>query len=403
MAADPLALTLLASPGDLGADMAIGSTQRFGVPLGYGGPHAGVPRNQRRVQAQSPRPPRRRLHRRPRRQGLPPRPPDPRAAHPPREGHLEHLHRAGLLAVMAGMYAVYHGPEGLKAIAQRIHAKTAKLAAGARRPGLQDREPTSTSTPSRLPSPAHPKPKPSTPAPSTPASTCAAQVKPRSASPSTRPRPKPSSEPSGRHSAPARTHLLLRRSRAGSLPKPLARTSDFLTHPVFNQYHSETEILRYMRRLADRDLALDRAMIPLGSCTMKLNATTEMLPISWPEFANIHPFVPADQAIGYAEMISALKTGSARSPATTPSASSQTPAHRASTPASSRSARYHASRGESHRKHLPHPRLGARHQPRVGADGRDGGRRRPLRRPRQRRRGMTSARRPRSTRTSSPQ
>ena len=203
---------------------------------------------------------------------------------------------------MAGMYAVYHGPEGIKAIANRIHIKTAKLAAGLDALGFKiqtklyfDTITTALSSASE--------------AEAIHARAVAGGINlrrtspKRLASPSTRPPPRPPSRPSGNAFCPGKNPIFYSDAAEQSLPKDFLRTSAFLTHPIFNQYHSETEILRYMRRLADRDLALDRAMIPLGSCTMKLNATTEMLPISWPEFANIHPFVPADQALGYAEMI----------------------------------------------------------------------------------------------------
>jgi glycine dehydrogenase len=306
MAADPLALTLLASPGELGADMAVGSTQRFGIPLGYGGPHAaflatrdefkrnlpgrlvGVSIDARGAKAY--------------RLAL-----QTREQHIRREKATSNICTAQvLLAVMAGMYAVYHGPEGLKSIARRIHAKTAKLAAGLDALGykITTRFYFDTIT-IALPSASE--------AEAIHARAAAAGINLR----------KTSATEIGisldettteaviksvwEAFSPGKNPIFYSDAAEQSLPAALARTSAFLTHPIFNQYHSETELLRYMRRLADRDLALDRAMIPLGSCTMKLNATTEMLPISWPEFSNIHPFVPADQAIGYAEMLTALE------------------------------------------------------------------------------------------------
>jgi glycine dehydrogenase len=306
MAADPLALTLLTSPGELGADMAIGSTQRFGIPLGYGGPHAaflatrdefkrnlpgrlvGVSIDARGAKAY--------------RLAL-----QTREQHIRREKATSNICTAQvLLAVMAGMYAVYHGPEGLKAIARRIHAKTAKLAAGLDALGyrITTRFYFDTIT-IALPSASE--------AEAIHARAVAADINLR----------KTSATEIGisldettteaviksvwEAFSPGKSPIFYSDAAEQSLPAALARTSAFLTHPIFNQYHSETEILRYVRRLADRDLALDRAMIPLGSCTMKLNATTEMLPISWPEFSNIHPFVPSDQAAGYAEMIAALE------------------------------------------------------------------------------------------------
>jgi glycine dehydrogenase len=303
MAADPLALTLLTSPGELGADMAVGSTQRFGVPMGYGGPHAaylatkdefkrslpgrlvGVSIDARGAQAY--------------RLAL-----QTREQHIRREKATSNICTAQvLLAVMAGMYAVYHGPEGLKAIARRVHKTTAKLAAGLKTMGFAVE-----------------------PAAFFDTITVATGARTEEI-----------------HGAAVAAGINLRRFESGDkvgisldetttpavveavwacfgaapkfdavewapmIPAGLQRTSAFLEHPVFHQYHSETEMLRYMRRLADRDLALDRAMIPLGSCTMKLNATTEMIPVTWPEFGGLHPFVPADQAAGYAEMIGDLE------------------------------------------------------------------------------------------------
>jgi glycine dehydrogenase len=306
MAADPLALTLLASPGELGADMAIGSSQRFGVPMGYGGPHAaflatrddlkrslpgrlvGVSIDARGAQAY--------------RLAL-----QTREQHIRREKATSNICTAQvLLAVMASMYAVYHGPEGLKAIASRIHAKTAKLAAGLDALGYKITPKFYFDTITiALPSASE--------AEAVHARAVAAGINLRRISPAEIGISLDETTTDAVIKAvwnafsPDKLPIFYSDAPEQSLPKPLLRSSKFLTHPVFNQYHSETEILRYMRRLADRDLALDRAMIPLGSCTMKLNATTEMLPISWPEFANIHPFVPADQAEGYAEMIAALE------------------------------------------------------------------------------------------------
>ena len=311
MAADPLALTLLTSPGELGADMAVGSTQRFGVPMGYGGPHAaflatrdgfkrnlpgrlvGVSIDARGAQAY--------------RLAL-----QTREQHIRREKATSNICTAQvLLAVMAGMYAVYHGPDGLKYIANRVHSLTAKLAAGFDALGYKVLNQTYFDTLTvALGSESE--------AEAIHARAVAAGINLRRCV----------SKETGTTEigisldetsteavlkavweafSPSKTPIFHADAAEHSLPNSLMRTSAFLQHPVFNQYHSETEILRYMRRLADRDLALDRAMIPLGSCTMKLNATTEMLPISWPEFANIHPFVPADQAAGYAEMVASLE------------------------------------------------------------------------------------------------
>ena len=305
MAADPLALTLLASPGDLGADMAIGTTQRLGIPLGYGGPHAGFLATKDEFKRNLPG----------RLVGVSIDARGSKAYRLALQTREQHIRREKatsnictaqvLLAVMAGMYAVYHGPEGLKAIARRIHAKTAKLAAGLDALGYKIVPEFYFDT--------------LTVALTSEAETEAIHARAVASGINLR---KTSATGIGisldettteevikavwEAFSPGKNPIFYADAVKQALPQELARTSAFLTHPVFNQYHSETELLRYMRRLADRDLALDRAMIPLGSCTMKLNATTEMLPISWPEFSSIHPFVPADQAAGYAEMISAL-------------------------------------------------------------------------------------------------
>jgi glycine dehydrogenase len=307
LATDPLALTLLASPGDLGADLAIGSTQRFGIPLAYGGPHAAFLATRDSFK-----------------RNLPGRlvgvsidargNPAYRLALQTREQHIRREKATSnictaqvLLAVMAGMYAVYHGPEGLKAIATKVHALTAKLAAGLKSMGFQVTPEACFDTLTIL----------------TTSAEAAESIHQKAVAAGINLRRFPENpttigisldETSTPHLVETLWQIFGGTLSYNSLPatqtipEALLRTTPYLQHPVFNQYHSETEILRYMRRLADRDLALDRAMIPLGSCTMKLNATTEMLPITWPEFSSIHPFVPADQALGYAEMIAALNT-----------------------------------------------------------------------------------------------
>ena len=288
MIADPLALTLLRSPGDMNADIAVGSTQRFGVPMGYGGPHAaymsckdaykrampgriiGASIDARgnlayRLALQT------------------------REQHIRREKANSNVCTAqALLAVMASMYAVFHGPEGLKAIAQSVHRKAARCARGLEKLGFAVSPKvffdtiTSRSAPCRASSsmPALPM-----------ASICA-----RSAGTVSefrwmrKPIPKPLKR-SGRSfggDMKDNSHL----NREYRLPENSLRTSEFLTHPIFHMNRAEAEMTRYMRRLADRDLALDRAMIPLGSCTMKLNSTAEMLPVTWHEFSDIHPFAP---------------------------------------------------------------------------------------------------------------
>ncbi len=297
--ADPLMLTLLKEPGAMGADIAVGSTQRFGVPLGYGGPHAaymacadaykralpgrlvGVSIDARgnrafRLSLQT------------------------REQHIRREKATSNVCTAqALLAVMASFYAVFHGPKGLKAIAQRIHRKTDRLARGLEaggytvepeyffdtitvevgalqgvilEAGLRERINFRKVGATKI------------------GITVDETVRP--------------SVLEGVWRA-----FGLKFSRTDfeadyhRVPEALVRETDYLTHPTFHHNRAETEMMRYMRRLADRDLALDRAMIPLGSCTMKLNSAAEMMAITWPEFANIHPFAPADQAEGYHEMI----------------------------------------------------------------------------------------------------
>ncbi|MDO3705668.1 aminomethyl-transferring glycine dehydrogenase [Micromonospora sp. C28SCA-DRY-2] len=300
VAADLLALTLLRPPGEIGADIAAGTTQRFGVPMGFGGPHAGylavrsglermLPGRLVGVSRDADGNPAYRLALQTREQ------------HIRREKATSNICTAQvLLAVMAGMYAVYHGPDGLRAIARRTHEMAARLAAGLRAGGVDVADAAFFDTVTAT-------------VPGRAAEVVAA-------------------------AAERRVNLrLVDADRVGiacdetttvahleavwaafgvpafagagdpALPATLARTSDFLTHPVFRSHHSETAMLRYLRRLSDFDYALDRGMIPLGSCTMKLNATTEMEPVSWAEFAHIHPFAPAEQTAGYREMIAQLE------------------------------------------------------------------------------------------------
>jgi glycine dehydrogenase len=305
VAADLLALTLLRPPGEIGADIAVGTTQRFGVPMAFGGPHAGylavraglermMPGRLVGVSRDAAGDPAYRLALQTREQ------------HIRREKATSNICTAQvLLAVVAGMYAVYHGPDGLRAIATRVHERASTLAAGlrtadgvdvvhdaffdtvlARVPGraaevvdaarrrginlrLVDADHVGISC-DETTTPAHV---------STVWDAFGATVDYRSVAAAARP----------------------------ALPAALRRGGDILTHPVFRSHHSETAMLRYLRRLADADYALDRGMIPLGSCTMKLNATTEMEPISWPEFANLHPYAPASQAAGYRELVADLE------------------------------------------------------------------------------------------------
>ncbi|QDP20882.2 aminomethyl-transferring glycine dehydrogenase [Bradyrhizobium cosmicum] len=303
VAADLLALTLLASPGELGADIAIGSAQRFGVPMGYGGPHAAYMAVRDALK-----------------RSLPGRivglsvdsrgAPAYRLALQTREQHIRREKATSnictaqvLLAVIASMYAVYHGPEGLTQIARNVHRRTAVLAAGLRKLGFK---PDSESFFDTI---------------SVDAGAKRAEIVARAAAEKI-------------NLGVGETHLRIALDEATTpatveavwrafggtlsyaeidattrevLPEALKRTTAFLTHPVFHAHRSETEMLRYMRKLSDRDLALDRAMIPLGSCTMKLNATTEMMPLTWPEFGSLHPFVPREQAKGYHALFARLE------------------------------------------------------------------------------------------------
>ncbi|MFD1911382.1 aminomethyl-transferring glycine dehydrogenase [Halodurantibacterium flavum] len=300
MATDLLALTMLREPGAMGADIAVGSSQRFGVPLGFGGPHAAFMscRDEMKrampgrivgvsVDARGERAYRLALQ--------------TREQHIRREKATSNVCTAqALLAVMASFYAVFHGPKGLRAIAERVHFNTARLAAALREAGAEVE-------------------------PAAFFDTITVRVGVGQA---------------GILAAAEQRGINLRRvgrDRVGisldettdadviarvlsafgisepapetvdaAFPDALIRDSDYLTHPVFHMNRAESEMMRYMRRLSDRDLALDRAMIPLGSCTMKLNAAAEMMPITWPEFSTLHPFAPADQVAGYAEVIADL-------------------------------------------------------------------------------------------------
>ena len=300
VATDLLALTMLKEPGAMGADIAIGSSQRFGVPMGYGGPHAaffackdehkrnmpgrivGVSIDARGNKAY--------------RLAL-----QTREQHIRREKATSNVCTAqALLAVMASFYAVFHGPVGLRAIAERVHSLTVRLAKALRDAGAT------------LPPKAF-------------FDTITVEVGVGQAGILAAGRleglnfRKVGSHHIGISLDETSDEDVLRRvlrafgisdappaSAELGFPEEMLRTSDYLTHPVFHMNRAESEMMRYMRRLSDRDLALDRAMIPLGSCTMKLNAAAEMMPITWPEFGALHPFVPADQALGYREAIEDL-------------------------------------------------------------------------------------------------
>jgi len=305
VAADPMALVLLTPPGEWGADLVIGSAQRFGLPLAFGGPHAAfmscrdalkrsLPGRVVGVSVDS--------------QGAPAL----RLALQTREQHIRREKATSnictsqaLLAVIAAFYAIYHGPEGLRRIARRIHRRAVVLAAGLRSAGLRvSSNFFDTITVSGIDADAiH-------------AAARTHGVNLRDLGPDavgialdeTVERADIEtlwslfalSRDAGRIDA-------LDAATPDAIPPDLARRAPILSHPVFNSYHSETAMLRYLRRLADRDLALDRTMIPLGSCTMKLNATSEMVPISWPQFADAHPYAPEDQVRGYRQLTDSLE------------------------------------------------------------------------------------------------
>ncbi|MEX1049606.1 MAG: aminomethyl-transferring glycine dehydrogenase [Akkermansiaceae bacterium] len=300
VAADLLALTLLKAPGEFGADICVGSSQRFGVPMGFGGPHAGfmacadplkrkMPGRLIGVSVDSRGKPGYRLALQTREQ------------HIRRDKATSNICTAQvLLAVMASMYAVYHGPEGLKAIANQVRAKTARLAASLTRAGAHVAETAFFDTLVLK------------------MEGGAEAIRGRAAAAGINLRLLDSDhigitldETSEESDLATLCRLLnaeLDDSPAEySLPANLLRDTDFLTQAVFNSYHSETDMLRYIKRLESKDLALNESMIPLGSCTMKLNATSEMMPLSWPEVSSMHPFVPADQSQGYREMLGLLE------------------------------------------------------------------------------------------------
>ncbi len=302
IAADPLALTLLKPPGEMGADIAVGSMQRYGVPMGYGGPHAAYMAT-------------RDVHKRTmpgRLVGVSVDAKGNRAYRLALQTREQHIRREKatsnictsqvLLAVIASMYAVFHGPRGLKAIAERVHRDAVRLDEGLTSLGFKV-------------------------SPAAYFDTITVDVGPyqglilknavdngvnlRRVGPdrigiTVDERTRPDTLEAVWRAFGGFDLAYQEGYPASKLPQNLTRTSEYLSHPIFHMNRAESEMTRYMRRLADRDLALDRSMIPLGSCTMKLNATAEMLPISWPEFSEMHPFVPADQALGYKELIDDL-------------------------------------------------------------------------------------------------
>ncbi|MFB8418961.1 aminomethyl-transferring glycine dehydrogenase [Streptomyces albidoflavus] len=304
VAADLLALTLLTPPGQLGADIAVGTTQRFGVPMGFGGPHAGYMAVREKFARSLPG----------RLVGVSVDADGDRAYRLALQTREQHIRREKatsnictaqvLLAVMAGMYAVYHGPEGLRAIAGRTHRFAALLAAGLRQGGVEVTEESFFDTvTARVPGRAAEVASAARERGINLRQVDADHVSVACDETTTRARLAAVWEAFG-VSADIEE---LDASAPDALPEALLREDAYLTHPVFHQYRSETAMLRYLKRLADRDYALDRGMIPLGSCTMKLNATTEMEPVTWPEFGALHPFAPADQAQGYLTLIRELE------------------------------------------------------------------------------------------------
>src|ERR1700682_2474543 len=303
VAADLLALTLLASPGELGADIAIGSAQRFGVPMGYGGPHAAYMAVRDALKRSLPG----------RIVGLSI---DSRGeaayrlALQTREQHIRREKATSnictaqvLLAVIASMYAVYHGPEGLTHIARSVHRRAAVLAAGLRKLGFAPRSEAFFDTVT-----VDPGAKQNEIAARALAEKINFRIGERTLGIALDETTTPKDvEAVWRAFGGKLTYAEVEASARDALPAELKRSSAFLTHPVFHAHRSETELLRYMRKLSDRDLALDRAMIPLGSCTMKLNATSEMIPLTWPEFGSLHPFAPPEQAAGYRALFARLE------------------------------------------------------------------------------------------------
>src|SRR5690554_5263525 len=307
VATDLLALAVLTPPGEWGADIAVGTAQRFGVPLGFGGPHAGfmacrdafkrnMPGRLVGVSRDAQGAPALRLALQTREQ------------HIRREKASSNISPAQVrLAAMAPWYAVWNGPDGLVRIARRVAGHTGRLHAALGRLGLAVRNSTYFDT-LCINTGAHTQ--------AILDSARAARINLRVVDDSTLAVSLDETvvlddvrtlvDVFARGVGKAADTAALEADAGHGLPQQLLRTSDVLPHPVFSRIRSETEMLRYLRGLADKDLALDRTMIPLGSCTMKLNATAEMIPITWPEFANVHPFAPAEQAQGYARPVQEL-------------------------------------------------------------------------------------------------
>jgi glycine dehydrogenase len=304
VAADLLALTLLKPPGEFGADVAVGNTQRFGVPIGFGGPHAAYFATRDQYKRHMPG---RLVGVSHDAEGRPAY----RLALQTREQHIRRDKATSnictaqvLLAVIASMYAVYHGPRGLRAIAERVHRQTSQLADGLTALGLKITHQNFFDT-------------------ILVEVESSATIVERAARSDCNLRALGSRAIGislDETTTPRHLELLMSIFRGTHvredvdlgeaslrIPQSAIRNSDFLTHPVFNTHDTETEMLRYLKKLESRDLSLCHSMIPLGSCTMKLNATAEMFPISWPEFAKLHPFAPVDQTVGYIEMCNQLE------------------------------------------------------------------------------------------------
>jgi glycine dehydrogenase len=299
--ADPLALTLLKEPGAMDADIAVGSTQRFGVPVSYGGPHAAYMASKEAYKRAMPG----------RIVGVSIDSHGGKAYRLSLQTREQHIRREkatsnvctaqALLAVMASFYAVFHGPEGLKAIAQRIHRKTVRLAKGLEAAGFKVEPEAFFDTITVHVGVLQKTVMQAAVAERVNLRAVGADKVGISLDERTR---RATTEAVWR--AFGITHADDDLSPDYRVPETLHRRSKYLEHDVFHMNRAETEMMRYMRRLADRDLALDRAMIPLGSCTMKLNSAAEMMPVSWREFSLLHPFAPKDQALGYEEMIADL-------------------------------------------------------------------------------------------------
>ncbi len=312
VAADLLALTLLKPPGEMGADIVVGTTQRLGMPMGAGGPHAAFMACRDAYKRSLPG----RLvgvsvdvHGKPAyRLAL-----QTREQHIRREKATSNICTAQVLpAVVASMYAVYHGPEGLKRIARRVATYTAIFAQGLQTLGFKLRKETAFDTVwIAIGESSAPLIERARQAGMNLRKACDKSVSISLDETTTREDIQALWQVFAAESANPSQALpsfnAFEKGLEPLIPTELRRTSDFLTHPVFNRYHSETGMLRYIRQLSDKDLALDRSMIPLGSCTMKLNATSEMIPITWPEFAGVHPFAPAEQLKGYAQLDQQLR------------------------------------------------------------------------------------------------